>query len=58
MVSAEEDVTDPMLPGQEAIQQIENARAIVVLSALAILFYWRAVATAVGVLALLEMVHG
>jgi hypothetical protein len=57
-----------MLPGQETVQQVENARMIVALSALALLFYWRvllraltilvAVATVVGALALLEMVHG
>jgi hypothetical protein len=56
-----------MLPGQETVQQVENARVIVLLSALAIMLYWRmllralivlaAVATAVGAIALLEMVH-
>ena len=57
-----------MLPDQETVQQVENARMIVTLSALALLFYWRvvlraliilvAVATVVGALALLEMMHG
>ena len=32
-----------MLPDQETVQQVENARMIVALSALAPLFYWRVV---------------
>lgn len=57
-----------MLPGQETAQQVENARMIIVLSALAISLYWRAllrvlivlvaVATAVGAIVLLQMIHG
>jgi hypothetical protein len=49
----------------QTIQQTENVRIIIVLSALAIMFYWRvllrallilaALATVVGFLALIEM---
>ena len=57
-----------MLLGQETAQQVENARMIIVLSALTISLYWRAllrvlivlvaVATAVGAIVLLQMIHG
>jgi hypothetical protein len=54
-----------LLPGTETVQQVENARIVVVLSVLAIMFWWRvllralvilaALATVVGFLALIEM---